>query len=220
MNGELVAQTERGFLGSIMLDNSQWSHAADLGSTDFSLSSHSLIYGCMALMFEDGKPVDNLSLAQELDRMGKLQFVGDYAYLATLISEGTTVVDVAGHAHYIKEASTARQWQHQLKMLSNANSTQTRIECLSGLQDLCKPKQRHDWRALFHSYDDVINAPPARFAIDGFLQEEGITLIGGLAGHGKTLCMLAMVRALLEGGKLFDHFDVPARAERVIYLIP
>ena len=174
----------------------------------------------MALMFEDGKPVDNLSLAQELDRMGKLQFVGDYAYLATLISEGTTVVDVAGHAHYIKEASTARQWQHQLQLLGNANSTQRRIERLSGLQNLCKPKQRDDWRTLFHSYDDVINAPPARFATDGFLQEEGITLIGGLAGHGKTLCMLAMVRALLEGGKLFHHFEVTERAERVIYLIP
>jgi hypothetical protein len=29
-----------------------------------------------------------------------------------------------------------------------------------------------------------------------------------------------MVRALLEGGKLFHHFDVTTKAERVIYLIP
>jgi hypothetical protein len=66
----------------------------------------------------------------------------------------------------------------------------------------------------------MTNAPPARFAIDGFLQEEGITLIGGLAGHGKTLCMLAMVRALLDGGKLFGRFAVNKPAERIIYLIP
>jgi hypothetical protein len=77
-----------------------------------------------------------------------------------------------------------------------------------------------NWRTLFHSYDEVIDAPSASFAIDGFLQEDGITLIGGLAGHGKTLCMLAMVRALLEGGKLFHHFAVTKKAERVIYLIP
>lgn len=32
--------------------------------------------------------------------------------------------------------------------------------------------------------------------------------------------MLAMVRALLEGGKLFHHFAVTKKAERVIYLIP
>jgi len=76
------------------------------------------------------------------------------------------------------------------------------------------------WHFLFHPYDEIMNAPKARFAIEGFLQEEGITLIGGLAGHGKTLCMLAMVRALLEGGKLFHHFAVTKKAERVIYLIP
>jgi RecA-family ATPase len=80
--------------------------------------------------------------------------------------------------------------------------------------------QAQNWRPLFHTYDEIINAPSARFAIDGFLQEEGITLIGGLAGHGKTLTMLAIVRALLEGGKLFHHFAVTKKAERVIYLIP
>ncbi len=34
------------------------------------------------------------------------------------------------------------------------------------------------------------------------------------------LCVLAMVRALLEGGKLFHHFTVNRQAQRVIYLIP
>lgn len=77
-----------------------------------------------------------------------------------------------------------------------------------------------EWKTLFHSYDEVLNAPPTRFAIEGFLQEDGVTLIGGLAGHGKTLCMLAMTRALLEGGKLFHHFPVNETAKRVIYLIP
>jgi hypothetical protein len=80
--------------------------------------------------------------------------------------------------------------------------------------------QHDNWRSLFHTYEDIINAPSARFAIDGFLQEEGITLIGGLAGRGKTLCMLAMVRALLEGGTLFHRFGVNKTADRVIYLIP
>jgi hypothetical protein len=32
--------------------------------------------------------------------------------------------------------------------------------------------------------------------------------------------MLAMVRALLEGGKLFHHFQVNQAATRVLYLIP
>ena len=71
----LEAQTERGLLGSIVLDNSNWSNTADLSSTDFFLSSHAVIYGCMAVMFEDQRTVDSLSLAAELDRMGKLSLL-------------------------------------------------------------------------------------------------------------------------------------------------
>ena len=40
---------------------------------------------------------------------------------------------------------------------------------------------------------------PLGFAIDGYLQEAGVALIGGLAGRqGKTLIMLSMVKSLLE----------------------
>lgn len=221
MNSELVAQTERALLGSIMLDNSQWSKIADLNSTDFSLSSHSVIFGCMAVMFEDQKSVDNLSLAQELNRIGKLQSVGDYGYLATLLSDGTTVVDVAAHGRYVKESSTARQFRRQQQLLGTATSTQARSEILSQMQDMCSGRSDlQDWQALFHTRDEIENAPPLNFAIDGFLQEDGITLIGGLAGHGKTLCMLAMVRALLEQGQLFTKFQATRASERVLYLIP
>jgi hypothetical protein len=49
-----------------------------------------------------------------------------------------------------------------------------------------------------------------------------VTLIGGLSGHGKTLLMLAMAKALLEELPLFGHelFTVPRPARRVLYLIP
>ncbi len=79
-----------------------------------------------------------------------------------------------------------------------------------------------DWRALFHTYEEFLNAPPLRFAIEGFLQEDGITLIGALAGHAKTMVMLAMVRALLEQAPLFNwhEFAVLRPCSRVLYLIP
>jgi hypothetical protein len=77
-----------------------------------------------------------------------------------------------------------------------------------------------NWRALFHTYEDFLNAPPLRFAIEGFAQEAGIGLIGGLVGQGKTLLMLAMVRAMLEASPLFEYFKVLQPAARVLYLIP
>jgi AAA domain len=77
-----------------------------------------------------------------------------------------------------------------------------------------------DWRGLFHTYDESLNAPPITFAIEGFLQEGGATMLGGLPGHGKTLVALAMVRSLLEGSPLFNHFATARPTDRVIYLIP
>jgi hypothetical protein len=79
-----------------------------------------------------------------------------------------------------------------------------------------------DWRGIFHAWEEFEHAPPLRFAIKGFLQEAGVTLIGGLAGHGKTLLMLAMTKALLEQSPLFgyERFAVPRPAQRVLYLIP
>lgn len=78
----------------------------------------------------------------------------------------------------------------------------------------------HDWRPLFHTWEETLNAPPITFAIEGFLQEAGITMLGGLSGHGKTFVALSMVKALLTGAKLFNHFPVPRPSDRIIYLIP
>jgi RecA-family ATPase len=84
------------------------------------------------------------------------------------------------------------------------------------------PREREDWRDAFHSIEDFENAPPISFAIDGFLQNDGATLIAGLSGHGKTLVMLSLVKALFagKGTKLWGQFDALETAFRVVYLIP
>jgi AAA domain len=74
--------------------------------------------------------------------------------------------------------------------------------------------------ALFHTYEEMKNAPPVRFLIQDFLQAEGITMLAGLAGHDKTWLTLEVVRALLSGTPLFGHFKVCEQPKRVIYLVP
>jgi hypothetical protein len=71
-------------------------------------------------------------------------------------------------------------------------------------------------------WDVYNNTTPPRMAIEGFLQEEGVTLLGALPSGMKTWVMLSMVKALLTGQNAFnhEHFPVPCVAERVIYLTP
>jgi hypothetical protein len=82
--------------------------------------------------------------------------------------------------------------------------------------------RRSDWEDSFDSFEDFENAPPISFSIEGFLQNDSATIIGGLSGHGKTLILLSMVRALLGGKhtKLWNYFEVRETASRVLYLIP
>jgi hypothetical protein len=76
---------------------------------------------------------------------------------------------------------------------------------------------------IFHTYEEFKNAPPISFSIEGILQNGSATMIAGLSGHGKTLVMLSLAKALLSTRghkKLWDQFNVLATASRVLYLIP
>jgi len=76
---------------------------------------------------------------------------------------------------------------------------------------------------IFHTYEEFKNAPPISFSIEGILQNGCATMIAGLSGHGKTLAMLSMAKALLNSHKhkkLWHQFKVLETASRVVYLIP
>lgn len=75
--------------------------------------------------------------------------------------------------------------------------------------------------SLFDNFSEYENAPPLRFAIENFIQENSVTAIAGLSGNAKTWIALSIIRALLVGpSKLWGLFNVLSRSERVIYLIP
>ena len=77
-----------------------------------------------------------------------------------------------------------------------------------------------DWRERYHTKDEMENAPPISFLIDGFLQCEGITGLAAPVRERKSLIALNVAHALLTGEKLFDHFAVVKRPARVLYLCP
>jgi len=106
--------------------------------------------------------------------------------------------------------------EHFRPRSKNQNGCKCRFEDGEGCT-LCS-----SWHSLFHGDKDIANAPPITFAIEGFLQNDAITMIGGLPGHGKTWVMLSMVKSLLEGTPLFGHegFQVTEKAQKVIYLCP
>ncbi len=94
---------------------------------------------------------------------------------------------------------------------------------IGGGKELEGPEPRAnlaDWQTLFHTRNEMANAPPVTFLIDGFLQREGVTAIAAPVRERKSLIALNIAHALLTGEKLFDFFEVTHRPSRVIYLCP
>jgi replicative DNA helicase len=79
-------EAERSILGAILLDNTLYDQAAEnLQPDHFSLDAHRRIYSRMRDLQETGRPVDMITLAEELDRRKEVEAIGGIAYLSSLI---------------------------------------------------------------------------------------------------------------------------------------
>jgi len=93
-------EAERSILGAIMLDNLAYNEAAEhLKPEDFSLDSHRRIFTRMVDLAESSRPIDMITLVEELDRCKELEAIGDVGYVSGLLDG---VPDRPSIEHYIK----------------------------------------------------------------------------------------------------------------------
>jgi hypothetical protein len=212
---------ERSVLGAVLVHNPALATAIASGLTveDFYQSQHKTIFRAMLGLGSD--PIDAVILTDLLHREGKLDAAGGPEYIAQLMDGVHRAINIGHYARIVRKKSTLRRAISLADAIKNgAFSGEIDAGKVAELTALENGNIGDSWRTMFHTADDFKNAPSLRFAIDGFLQLDGATLFGGLAGHGKTFVMLSLVKALLSGEKLFGHFSVSDIAPRVVYLIP
>src|SRR5262249_46175681 len=91
----------------------RWPEAADeatalLTAGDFATDAHQKLFAAIVALGAEAKPVDAVSVADELHRRGHVQDVR-YPYLAELLEAATVVQNVSYHAQRVKDASLLRQ---------------------------------------------------------------------------------------------------------------
>jgi hypothetical protein len=219
------ANLERALLGAFITAPNAWQRVKAIQTicaSDFLLTSHQKIFVRLEQLAERGEAMDLPTLVTAMEAHNELESIGGAAYLAEL-PDGCVPVNVLSYARGVRAQRKSRDFEHLLERLQKAKRPELRLEVLDAMREAlqCETTDQN-WRSIFHTLEEIQNAPPLTFAIHGFLQEAGVTLIGGLAGHGKTLAMLSMVKALLEESHLFgdERFPVTRKAQRVIYLIP
>ena len=93
-------EAERSILGAILLDNLAYNEAAEhLKAEDFSLDSHRRVFTRMVDLAESSRPIDMITLIEELDRRKELEAIGDVGYISGLVDG---VPDRPSIEHYIK----------------------------------------------------------------------------------------------------------------------
>lgn len=86
---------EMSLLGAILIDDEVLANVSDrLKATDFYDKRHATVYDAMFRLYEHHKPIDLLTLSDELKKKDELEIVGGSAYLTEL----TNYVPTAAHA--------------------------------------------------------------------------------------------------------------------------
>jgi len=102
-------EAEQSVLGGLLLDNTAWDKVGDLiAESDFYRADHRLIFHHIGELIEHGKPADALTVAESLERSGKLAEVGDNAYLGSLAANTPSAANIRRYAEIVRERAIMR----------------------------------------------------------------------------------------------------------------
>ncbi len=102
-------EAERSILGAILLDNRAFYDASEhLRPEDFSLDSHRRIYSRMLDLSEQSRPIDIITLVDELDRKKDLQVIGDVGYVSSLLDGVPDRPSIDHYVHIVRDKAILR----------------------------------------------------------------------------------------------------------------
>jgi len=124
-------EAERSILGAILLDDRAFSEASPeyLKPEDFSLDSHRRIYSRMIDLAESSRPIDMITLIEELERHNELQAVGDAGYVSGLVNG---VPERPSIKHYVEMMRRATARRHAAKLAESAQRLAEGSQCIHG----------------------------------------------------------------------------------------
>ena len=252
MNGERLpphdTDAEEAVIGSLLIDGTAiYKIAALLEPTDFYTERNSLIYGaCLALYQRpENETINQITVAQELDRQGKLTECGGAAYLSHLIAICPTSLDIEDYAQIVYRLSVMRNLIAAAGQIAGIGyqAEPSVDESLNKAEDiLFRLRHGQSQRDLTHirqvldtyfeaTTPEVEGAPrgPLPYVLSGFtgldeflggFQRSDLIIVGGRPSMGKTSLSLSLARnAAVEQGACVALFSLEMAREPLVWRI-
>lgn len=100
---------ERGVLGSMLRLNAAIDDVVQMiRRDDFYLDAHQKLFDAMTALWTDNRPVDLVTLADELHRRGQVEDVGGYAYVGELWEAAPTAANACYYAGIVRDKAILR----------------------------------------------------------------------------------------------------------------
>ena len=101
---------EMSLLGAVLIDEEVLADASEhVGTEDFYDKRHAMIFGAMMRLYERHKPVDLLTLTNELQKKDQLTEVGGSAYLTELTNYVPTAAHASSYAEIVAQKAVRRR---------------------------------------------------------------------------------------------------------------
>jgi len=246
MNGDKLpphdTDAEEAVIGSLLIDGASIHKIATiLQPTDFHNERNSLIYGACLSLYERDEAIDQITVAQELDRQGKLETCGGAANLGHLIANCPTSLDIEHYGQIVYRLSIMRRLINaggQIssigyradpdvdRSLNDAEDVLFRLRHGQSRRDLTHIRQVLD--RYFETTTEVegesrepIPYVLSHFAgLDEFLggfQRSDLIIVGGRPSMGKTSLALSLARnAAVEQGACVALFSLEMAREPLV----
>jgi replicative DNA helicase len=234
-------EAEEAVVGAVLINPEAYYDVAQfLAADDFYIHRHRWIWETFTRLHESRTPIDMLTVADDLERMGQLAEIGGPAFLTSLVNQVPTSLNAESYGKIVEAHSVRR------KMITAANriasiayNTETGIEEVMGESEkavfnVSERRLRHDLqpiRSVLSDYydriDDLSKRPEEIFGVPtGFidldkmlsgLQPSDLLIIAGRPGQGKTGFLLSIAKnAALTHKKHVAIFSLEMSNEQVV----
>ncbi|MDB5060108.1 MAG: replicative helicase [Chloroflexi bacterium] len=209
-------EAEQAVIGSLLLDSSAIIEVnGTLRPDDFANDAHSVIYRVMVDLYEQSRPVDLITVLDEVERRDLLQRAGGRGYLLSLVDVVPTAIHVEHYTKIVERLAILRRLigaGSQIMGIAQREGIEVEDALSRSEETLLSVSQRrgtagfvpvHDVLASIlerldyvHEHRGAIVGTPTGFIdldkILGGLQRSDLIILGARPAHGKTALALGM----------------------------
>jgi len=213
-------EAEEALLGALLISPEVYSEVAQiLSGEDFFILRHRWIWEAVARLSEERKPVDILTVAEELDRAGHLDDVGGQAYLLKLTAAVPSSLHAPHYAQLVEETSVRRRMLAAAERIAQlAHQRDLGVEAvldeaekaIFGVSERRITRGVKPFSEALHAYynyldhlrsnrGEAVGIPTGFQDLDrylGGLQPSDFIIVAGRPGTGKTAFLLSVAKTV------------------------